>query len=1687
MQTSNVDEKKLGNGIDARNSENQLTPGFWEGLLNAEGEGDILKKRKGYQQLGGYLPFRVQSIDYASGEICFTLDSYVDLLDIKSSPIVVRGTAYGTPGTFDFADATFSEQYYSGFDVSISRIGTATGTPDTYSFNIPQEAHGHNSWIQHSNVYEVTSTFNLSNSQIYPDEHYIDSDANLTLGTGLEQTTIQYYTTSNTTEFYHASYDASTLGTSNYYPTSGGLPAMESPPNTVDPLVMSFDIAADTELQSSNLIISVYQKNTGDATIADKILPDDITIDGTTVDITINTSGPGATSEEYFYVATAVPDSNVVSGQVTSGTQTVTISGVTPFTSYAVYTIDAGVRELVIADSAVYDDTTQELTITFQSGTAFNYQIYYLEESTQVSKLCVTENVNSSGATGNLDTVELDVYGIDPMEAVTQENRNHWLTHIDTYRSEGNSELLSGVAGVSYKFDSTDLSTMYPRYEQILESDTYLAPLFQSTGQTFTGSGRGFLTCTDGFDGLEITDIAYQSGSGLVRFTLSAPALDITGLDIGGTNPSNFTDNLDGTYTSSLENDLLTVTQAGYSILNDSHSISSMIIDTNTSEIFIDCSISAITDTDYDEADVGGTALINTSPFTIKSTPDTTNTFIPGTTISILGNIYTVRGNSFSSTEKLYISGVTSNEEYTSSIFIFGSNTAYVHPVRTNIATTVDEYVKGDTLQFSTFDRWLKIKDIVQLSTTAVTLNGTEVDFGGGTNALNFQEGQKILLLTEGLEGTETTVTSITSDSTMKVSTTFTDTSARLIGKTFELDENLTAGDTIGNTFFFTPTGRWHALQKPSVPTIFTDANKTVKYPFDVFATTNQETIRSTMVADNMYYTNGEDSIIKYDGANISRAGLYRLESGIFVRKTLSTGGAIVPNVATVAGSMANNSKVFTATTAANAGSYVAGQTVIIRDNLNPTTTFFETTVREVDTTAGTISVEDASPSAGTFDEITDTAEIKYYVRLNMIDANNNIIGSAATGVDNNYVIQLSDDTTVGLKLAKPSALPLLDYDRLEYEIYRTKQDGSIFYKLTTINIDYTSTDPYVYYEDTTADDQLTEADVISTSLFGAEIATTIDEPLRAKYITSANNRLVLGNLKTAPTLNVRMLRPSTELSAAELNNLTFTISKSTSDNISFTFKDTATANVTNITDAGVMTLSSGSIASGTWVYLYKTSNSQGSPEPLGWYITTGTDTIPYNGPTTALTNVSIIEGTGTVTVPIFSGTEYTDDEAAYQSGSNQLLITSKLVNAINAVQYQIPSLRCIAEGRADSSELGVFRIKALDNDSSLGLNIIHPAASPSIFDVTSIFINNSLYSSGTTSSAQTRYASRMLVSFPNFPEMFDKPTAIIPEDSQSIIDVNSADGQEITGIIPFFGDSTSQDSQKQDIVICFKENSIYAINISTRQITKIDSRGIGCNAPSSIAAVPNGIIFAAKSGIYRLNRSFQVIWIGRYLDRLWNENTNLDQLALATGHVYPQEKQYRLSVPVGSDEQATEVYVYGYGEEQSGQVGAWYRFNNIPATGWASDGSESYFGATTGRMYTIRNTGTDSDYRDDASTISWECTYRGMDFGAAGIRKLLRAIISHFRGLKTGTNINMEVAVDMKSSFVSTTSASLTSAADNGSKVNTIRHNIPTQKGVYFQVKFTNSDTDTPIALCGITFVVAGLDYKGIKSAIDT
>ena len=179
--------------------------------------------------------------------------------------------------------------------------------------------------------------------------------------------------------------------------------------------------------------------------------------------------------------------------------------------------------------------------------------------------------------------------------------------------------------------------------------------------------------------------------------------------------------------------------------------------------------------------------------------------------------------------------------------------------------------------------------------------------------------------------------------------------------------------------------------------------------------------------------------------------------------------------------------------------------------------------ISENGSTAAFIAVDTAITSStnGTLSIILNA---KYYMRLNAIDVNNNIIASAVTGADD-LVAQLSADSAVHLKAVGMPAFDLYDYDRLEVEIYRTKfapafdsSTLSVFYRIATLPMSFNNGSGYLLYTDTDADDSLRPENVDPTAaLTGAELGTRFTGPLRSKSITSAGGGIVLGNITDNP------------------------------------------------------------------------------------------------------------------------------------------------------------------------------------------------------------------------------------------------------------------------------------------------------------------------------------------------------------------------------------------------------------------------------------------------------------------------------------------------------------------------------------------------------------------------------------------
>jgi len=350
-------------------------------------------------------------------------------------------------------------------------------------------------------------------------------------------------------------------------------------------------------------------------------------------------------------------------------------------------------------------------------------------------------------------------------------------------------------------------------------------------------------------------------------------------------------------------------------------------------------------------------------------------------------------------------------------------------------------------------------------------------------------------------------------------------------------------------------------------------------------------------------------------------------------------------------------------------------------------------------------------------------------------------------------------------------------------------------------------------------------------------------------------------------------------------------------------------------------------------------------------------------------------------------------------------------------------------------------------------------------------------------------FPSRVSMSYPNYPEIFDAPNAFTSDDtiSGNIVDVNPADGQEITGIIPFFGEAVFGAGQSESTLVVFKTNSVYLLDLNTKSLSKLQTQGVGCTIPFSIAYTRNGIIFANKSGIYRLNRDQSISYVGANVERIWNSDINLDSLSRATGHHYTIGRQYKLSVPTSGASNNSLVLVYDHEREldRRSSYGAWSKYDNHTATGWANLESDAFFGTTVAEVFKIRNEGDATDYRDDDSGISMEIKYRPMDFGLPGVRKVVGTTSLQFQmNLSSISGLTVEAATNMSDTFVSLGSTTITKGTE---KVETIQYSLPTRKLEYLQLKITDSTIDEEVVLAGMQFSVSPISTDGITQRIES
>lgn len=1689
--------------------------------------GDRLRKRKGYQGFAGGIPVRVQSFEQTASntELCLVLDSSIDLTAVRSSPLVVYGRSSDLAANGPFTTAADSSRYYAFWTPRTRKTFSAATTG---SVTVSNSEHQLSTGLAYLGVVESTSFSDLSNSLIDVTSLRINRTTYLytldyTNSGSSPVSVIPYYL--SRTAVAGTIFVGSNSGASTTFSVASGATTT----HTIT--------AGNHGLTNFNIVARVYQTRTdgaafGAATEYELVRPDTLTVDPSTGSVAVTITNGSSASQNYFLILSTPSLNQVITGSlIASATSSVTIEAATsPFTFLGCYVeqTPGGILEEVIPDSVTYDADTQDITISLVNGstTARNVVIYYEYGVARSNQLCVTDALVATDHTDSRP--QLTVWGLDHSEIYGEkENREGWVTHLDSYRRQGEERLVSGLGGNIFAERlrseiSSDyrLPVLYPNLLTRTASTRKLGPLIYDTGDT-PARTRGYITSTSGGSHWAlVTSVTYNSSTGFTEYVLSLPSKAI--LDSAG---SATTLGSVISTTSGLE-DWLTVTGMSYERQNGTFRIRSVTDGSN--QITVAVENDDVTGSDWDDSGTHGLGGI----FTDQLVSAATSTLIPGDVITseILSDDEILTVVSASSTTTV-VDGLMEPIQIPGGIQLGATRTSRVVPMRTALPSrtaSVTNLVQGDMLTYPDVDRQLRVVYVNSNSDLTVDITGDGETATGTLTVGNtdlIREGARILLLSAGVYSGVVEITEILSSTQFTFSSeeTTTVTGATLLGRTVELDEEFEWSDTTNDSTSFTVIRRWIPVEAPDDNYGLTPS--TYVHHLDASDYDNQSFTRSVMVADNLYLTNGDDEVVKFDGSNLYRAGLIPWQPDCFLVQDTSPSAliTILPKTVAYSARDAATGRV----TVADADLYTLA--VGTRTRLSGSSTIY--TVSGIDDTSGQVIFStklDSSVSAS--GNISEVITRSYYFRLNAIDENGNLIASAVTG-SSDHTVELTASAQVRIRLVGLPAWDIYDYDKLEVEVYATRTGQSApFYHLTTQQMTFASSGGYVDITDSFQDTDLVTLDPVVSALKGEELGTAWGDPLRARYVTTAANSLVLANLRDYPELDIRVVGNSTLATTDfEGKKMTFRRSHTASGTVTdmldtavYEWRPTsasAAAAVTAVSAGSSFTVTSvgHGLAAGNWVYLYHSSVATTARSLIysGWWQvattpTADTFTVNFSGTVAGVPTDEpdrMVTATNKSDIPVLMGTDGNFGQvngnstfAAYQAMRRMSIAINatmrKTDTAISGFSTFRPWLVARAGNEFTTGQL-IVRQPRVD---SLMPELLLPSSLGNL----QIFVNEVRRSASAEISAETRiYPSRILASYQNYPEIFDAPTAVLDTESDSAIDVNPADGQEITGVIPFFGTSAFGASQESGIIVVFKTNSIYLVDLQQKRlgqnpVQRIETEGLGCTAPYSIAATKRGIVFANESGIYSLGKDLSIRYLGRLMERKWIEEVDRDYLDIVQGHHYGIGRQYKLSVPILDSttdyRENSQVYVYDHTEELEGQrLGSWTRYDNHPATGWANLSQDAYFSTTSGMVYSIRRAGDETDYRDDSDAITARITYRAMDAGNSGIRKVLSLITAKYRVRRTSDSTVLSVASDLDEEFTSCEMAELRYSTDlsgigdeTNKKVISVSYSPPrdVRRGIYHQLQWVNDGIDEDFELAGFDLEVAGLTSRGLVQA---
>jgi hypothetical protein len=1354
----------------------------------------------------------------------------------------------------------------------------------------------------------------------------------------------------------------------------------------------------------------------------------------------------------------------------------------------------------IIPDSAEYNELEGSWSLTYEHGTSpepGTVQVIYEYGTIRANEFCVDDASVLTEETD--DTPQLSVYGFDHATIYGEDkkvNRRGWVNHIDSYRSPTTTHMVAGLGGNLFSALSVSdtyipslmaaaMPTYFPRLNGKVNIETKIGPAFYDTGSSPERT-RGWVKFDTGGTNWGIVQSVVYNGTN-TEYTIDAPGLDVDSTPID-------------------TNDYLTVKNMSSS----RHSGTFKITDVSygTSSIVITVDNPNIKNTDYNDSDTYGLAGVFTDRVTLADdTP-----FIVGDQIlsSAWGDDIQllVNGVDAPASAVVYMGQVYDALTLGAKLTLIGRRTSATIPLRDiNLNATTTNLVVGDTLSYTGFSRPLQVLYV---------------------NVAPDSEGN--------LQPVPNSIT---------------------------VDESFTWEDNISLPEAFSVARRWIPAEVPVADVADVLIEPTTIQHLSANSYDNQDFLRSAMVQNNMYLTNGSDEVYKYDGRNFYRAGIIPWQPGLFLAyETVPSGGIPLINVVADDGGGSKSIDLVGGRIKLDktqAEYFDDGDTVVIEDGTVAGTPRYFLTIRgrELETSGNHyfFSFVETLPfttlGSGATVKMILVYVARYYFRLNIRDVNGVVTSSAVTGAED-FVARITPITTEGQKVhLRLLGLPAWDqYDyrnqNIELEIYRTfwTRTGSgeipVFFRLPqTKACSFNVADGYVDIVDTYSNDTLGGSDLVVGVLSPNVIPAAWDEPPRARYTTTAGNRLVLGNLTNWPTLAISYLSNQSYLNT-DFNEQKLTFYKDVSAT-PLAATDMINQVTYELTSAAGTALAIGVFASiaggfsfqytpgtarvpaiGDWVYISLAAATSHPLDFCGWWQlsnVTGTGTFTcsvrsaktYVAPTHAHTAHFAATSKD---VPVNINTDYNLNMVNGQVtnfGAASIRIIRRIGAAINATMRMVDTT--IVTGTAHPyREFRPWLVARSESDTYGQLVVKQPRAEIAVpaVKITSLakldtYVNNSVVTNTTiTSAAITKYPSRIAVSYDNYPEIFDNLWTINPDESDSIIDINSADGQEITGIIPFFGESAFGAALQSGVLVVFKQNSIYLVDLGAKAagqnaVQRLETQGLGCTAPYSIAPTKDGIAFANDSGIYVLRRNQRIEYLGRFMERNWQEKVDRSFLDVVQGHHYGVGRQYKLSVPMVEDSTSSyaensQVYVYNHTGEADGETGGWARYTNHPATGWANLFQDAFYANVNGSVLRLRNLGEQQDYRDGPAAVESILETRATSFGNAGLRKIVSNCIIHYRSAENSAGTKVYFSPDLFEEYDESTNFKVkTNPVGDGlstaqaQAVVSVMHSLVRRRCIYMSVKIINNTKDENVEVAGMSFVVGGLSSSGIKQAAET